>query len=216
MKKHLLPASLALVLLLSACATNQDPSADTAAPAGSTPPTDTVPSDSADSTVSTPADTTPETDPTRNLRKLCFYIGTGTEYMVIDSLSELTAAVSEAVRETAELTLTVRLVSNIESTPEYIALSTEREHLQTLEEVRAWRERLNAYSESYHKKIADDSAALIASLGYERVEFSDLSPFVLITLPPEELTAEHLLALANADTVASVSVMPDAGDPVPE
>ncbi len=157
--------------------------------------------------------------PENKIQKIHFYVDGNVEYATIDSVEELDAATISAkqtmLRQVlpAELgstdnkfSVTVQLDSNINADPTYKKLKEERSSLKTIQDVRNWRMRLVACSDSYHKKVISDSAELLNSISCKDMQVVDYSPFVMVTLDQQDLTSDALLRLANDSAVAHISV----------
>ena len=159
-----------------------------------------------------------ETSISSDLNKLHFYFDVE-EYATIDSLSELNEATEYVTQkaETASLTrnvsanasgdelrLTVGFTSNIKETKQYKDLLAERETLDSMEEVRDFRHRLNSYSKAYHRALVAKNMTSLTSLEYESLDMIEYSPFVVMKTTAEDLDTASLVALASNVEVESI------------
>ena len=145
------------------------------------------------------------------LAKLSFCLDEN-EYRVIDSFSELVQAIRGARDYSAScflehLTLTASIAGgNIGNDEGYLQLMRERETVSTAEEVRAFREKLNEYSKEFHERIFRENVDAFAVIGYSEISHMGYSPYVMLTVPVENMTVDALLALAKSDRIGVISV----------
>lgn len=158
--------------------------------------------------------------------KIHFYVG-DEDYAVIDDMTELKAATNElseissfaaanAARSgtaAEEYQITVQFASDFMETDEYKAFSEERSELDSIEEVREFRSRVNAFSKEYHDALVQKNIASLSVLECEGITTVEYSPFVVATVDPETINAETLVTFAASENIANISI---AENVVPE
>ena len=158
-----------------------------------------------------------ETDNTYN--KLHFYFD-NPDNATIDDMNELIEATSKLTNSNAELAsaqtastrsldevkITVQFESDFMSTSEYKSFAKERDNLDSIEEIRDFRERLNSFSKEYHNIIASENLALLNDLDYNSVEYIEYSPYVIVNVDADKVDASDLLLVAESEDIVSISV----------
>lgn len=151
--------------------------------------------------------------------KIHFYVG-DEDYAVIDDMTELKAATSELSEVSSiaaanaarsgtaaeEYQITVQFASDFMETDEYKAFSEERSELDSIEEVREFRSRVNAFSKEYHEALVQKNIASLSALEGEEINAVDYSPFVVVIVDPATIDADTLVAFAASESIANVSV----------
>ena len=155
-----------------------------------------------------------------HFQKLHFYFDEE-EYATIDSLTELNEAteyIAQKAQATAntrnitttagtdELRLTVCFASNIKETPQYKEFLAEQKTLDSIEEVRDFRHRLNSFSKAYHEELFAQNYSTLTSLEYSDLKMIDYSPFVVMKASATNLDSASLNALASNESVESICV----------
>lgn len=150
--------------------------------------------------------------------KIHFYF-TDPDNATIDDRTELVEAINklgdngialastQATSSNAnEIKITVQFESNYFSTSEYKSFASERENLDSIEEVREFRQRLNSYSKEYHNSLASANIQLLSGLEYNSVEYIDYSPYVIVNIDANKVDVDDLILMAESDSVVSVSL----------
>ncbi len=96
------------------------------------------------------------------------------------------------------------------NTEKYKEFLAERETLESYEEREDFRERLNAYSQSYHEALIEKNIANLSDLNYNSITYVGYSPFVVLNVSKDEVNAENLRSLCNASSVEHISLGYDA------
>ncbi|MBQ7337575.1 MAG: hypothetical protein IJW40_03865 [Clostridia bacterium] len=154
-------------------------------------------------------DTQTVSDPV--LAKLRFYIGSEAHTFINDT-QELAAAVEELRRDagaqaaTKEIQITVTFASDYFSTEEYKEFAHSRTDQETIEDVHAWREQLNAFSKQYHQGIVEENMPLLAALGYHEATPVEYSPYVVLSVYADRLDAQSLYQCASQANVVGIYV----------
>ncbi|MBQ8408843.1 MAG: hypothetical protein IJY39_08270 [Clostridia bacterium] len=145
------------------------------------------------------------------LAKLTFYLGVK-EYESVDRFSTLAEAIGEANAYAASyglecLTLTVVIAGgDIGGDEGYREIMRERENCNTIEEVRAFREKLNSYSKEYHERLFQENISAFSVIEYTEIYHVGYSPWVKLTVPVDKLTEEALLALAESQSIGAITI----------
>lgn len=152
--------------------------------------------------------------------KLHFYFS-NEEHAFIDSSSELQEAVNSIVQNTnvktrsgaptdSEITVTVEFTSDFMSTPAYNDFAKERENIDSIEDLRDFRHRLNEYSKAYHDNLISKNLSSVDLLDYKECEVIEYSPFVTITMDVYDVSAESLHELCEMSNVKNISLSDEA------
>ena len=152
--------------------------------------------------------------------KLHFYFS-NEEHAFIDSSSELQEAVNSIVQNTnvktrsgaptdSEITVTVEFTSDFMSTPAYKDFAKERENIDSIEDLRDFRHRLNEYSKAYHDNLISKNLSSVDLLDYKECEVIGYSPFVTITMDVYDVSAESLHELCEMSNVKNISLSDEA------
>lgn len=130
------------------------------------------------------------------------------EYLYIDDENELDDAVDAMIdyADNEKITLTVEFKSNYEKTPEYQSFLQERESVETVEDLRAFRERMVAFSKTYHESVVEENIGKLSDFDYESVDTIGYSPFARVEIDKDDLTTDNLIDLANDNSVVNVSM----------
>lgn len=158
--------------------------------------------------------------------KIHFYFGDSDD-ATIDDMSELVKATNKLTESGVNLTaaqnssgvaletvkITVQFESDFMSTPEYKAFEKERDEVNTIDEVHEFRERLNSFSKEYHNALVAKNISLLSELDYHSIEHIGYSPFVVVNIEANKVTADTLLLTAESEEIVSISV---AGQEQPE
>jgi len=166
--------------------------------------------------------------------KIHFYFGEDA-YQTIDTFDELTKAVNNTakkVNETAaamsrsgnvseesftnEICVTVEFASDYMQTKEFLAFSEERNHLDSIDEVHEFRSRLNAFSKSYHEKMAKENIKDLSAFSYTKVSPIAYSPFVTMTMPVDNVNVSSLKSVAENTNVLEISLSYQSASYEPE
>ncbi len=147
--------------------------------------------------------------------KLHFYFGNA-KHETIDSYKELSEATSLAVnyisnynltyRTNESVSITVEFKSGFMDTDAYKQFAEERASLNSVEDIRDFRGRLNEFSRLYHTKIVESNTGHLSKISYTNIDHIDYSPFVVLTTSVQELSADSLVSLARYDDVMNISV----------
>ena len=124
--------------------------------------------------------------------------------IAMDAESALTDEEDSASAEA--LCITVQFDSDYFKTDEFIAFSEERDSVRSMEDVRDFRRRLNAYSKEYHAELVRQKLPLASGLDYYKAEIVGYAPFANFSVLPEDLTAEALLNVACSEDVLNISL----------
>lgn len=141
-------------------------------------------------------------------KKIHFYLG-DSEEATIDDADELAKATSKLQQRSdnlKEVQVTVQFESDFMNTDEYKAFAKERETLNSIEEVRDFRVRLNSYSKEYHAALATKGTALLGKMEYNSITPIEYSPFVVMKMDTAKVTASNLASVAEYKNVVSISV----------
>ena len=88
----------------------------------------------------------------------------------------------------------------------YKAFAKERETLDSIEEIRDFRARLNSYSKEYHAILATKGSTLLSKMEYNSITPVEYSPFVVMNMDTASVTASCLVSVAEYKNVVSISV----------
>lgn len=141
-------------------------------------------------------------------KKIHFYLG-DSEEATIDDANELATATSKLQQRSAnlkEVQVTVQFESDFMNTDKYKAFAKERESLDSIEEVRNFRQRLNSYSKEYHTALVTKGSALLSKMEYNSIEPIGYSPFVVMKMDTARVTANSLVYMAESKNVVSICV----------
>jgi len=92
------------------------------------------------------------------------------------------------------------------STEKYRNFASERENLNSTQDVLEFRQRLNNYSEEYHSNIIQKNIASLSVLDYTAIKEVKYSPFVTAIVDAKNLTVESLEALCESNCIENISV----------
>ena len=152
--------------------------------------------------------------------KLHFYFN-NEEHTIIDSSSELQEAVNCIVQNTnvktrsgtqndSEITVTVEFASDFINTPAYKDFAKERESIDSIEDLRDFRHRLNEYSKAYHNDLISKNLSSVDLLDYEECEAIGYSPFVTLTMDVYDVSVDALQELCEMSNVKNISLRDEA------
>jgi len=145
--------------------------------------------------------------------KLHFYLG-DEAFQNIEDRAEMDAAFAELKKlgedtieitgEPLEITVMMVLTGDFTDTAEYKEMAKQRETLESPEEVRAWREELNAASYAYHSALLEKHMALLPGIGESSWEASGYSPDVRIRMDADAVDKGDFLKLISSDAVINI------------
>lgn len=134
------------------------------------------------------------------------------DYTYIDDNSELNSAIQkmdsyyEDCADDEPITMTVEFKSDFANTDEFINFSKERETVETIDELRNFRERLATFSKEYHRNETLSNLEKLNRLDFDSIELIDYSPFVKLEIDKNNVTTENLINLAADDGIVNVSL----------
>ena len=149
-------------------------------------------------------------------QKLHFYVVDG--YETIEDKQHLITAVNNLVEDYGfseenrtrnsenTINVTVSFVSDFFETSEYIDFEKSRANCKSMAEVRALREQHNAFSKIYHEELINSHVDVLSVLEYTDIEYVDYSPYVILEMDVNNLTAESLETLCEYSYVESISL----------
>lgn len=155
-----------------------------------------------------------------NYNKLHFYFGEQ-EHTTIDNEEELFEATNNLISKNEisrsavntntivnsdEIEITIQFASDFTQTEKYIEFLKERETLKSIEDVRDFRRRLNAYSKEYHEALATKNAKYISDFACSSSYNIAYSPFTVMKVDSKNINAEELLKLCNLDNIKHISL----------
>lgn len=148
--------------------------------------------------------------------KIHFYFN-NEDHTVIDSPAELQEAVSEITSSAntrtrsgeptnSEIEVTVEFASDFMETDAYRSFSQERVNIDSIEELRDFRQRLNAYSKTYHNELIAKNIDSLDGLDYSEYEAIGYSPFVVLKMDVFDVSTLALCELSEMETVEHISL----------
>lgn len=152
--------------------------------------------------------------------KLHFYVDADEQHHTIDNYDELKCAVDGiSIKDTSIvlcdnsdnntndcLEVTVEFASDFMQTEQYLEFSAERQNLNSMEEVREFRKKLNSYSKIYHENLINQNVHTLQDMEYVEMTTIQYSPFVVLTMEPEQLDTDVFTELCYRDNVKHISV----------
>lgn len=148
--------------------------------------------------------------------KIHFYFN-NEDHTVIDSSAELQEAVSDITSSAkirgrsgeptnSEIDVTVEFASDFMETDAYRSFSQERANIDSIEELRDFRQRLNAYSKTYHNELIAKNIDSLDGLEYSECEAIGYSPFVTLKMDIGDISTSALCELSEMETVEHISL----------
>ncbi len=102
--------------------------------------------------------------------------------------------------------MTIQFQSGFMQTEEYLSFSRERSTLDSIEEVRDFRSRLNSFSKTYHSNLIEQNLNTIDDVEYDSINVIDYSPFVLLSIDVATIDVVTLEYLCQCDNIESISL----------
>ena len=108
-----------------------------------------------------------------------------------------------------EIKITVQFESDFMDTAKFKSFAAERETLDSIEEIRNFRQRLNSYSKEYHNAIMADNIDQLSKFEYNSLECMAYSPYATVSIDANKISADSLTIVAESEDVVSISVAPE-------
>ena len=108
-----------------------------------------------------------------------------------------------------EIKITVQFESDFMDTAKFKSFAAERETLDSIEEIRNFRQRLNSYSKEYHNAIMVDNIDQLSEFEYNSLECLAYSPYATVSIDANKISADSLAIVAESEDVVSISVAPE-------
>jgi len=148
--------------------------------------------------------------------KIHFYFN-NEDHTIIDSPAELQEAVSDITSSAhirarngeptnTEIMTTVEFASDFMETDAYRSFSQERASIDSIEELRSFRQRLNAYSKTYHDELIEKNMDSLDGLEYSKYEAIGYSPFVVLKMDVFDVSTSALGELSEMENVKHISL----------
>lgn len=148
--------------------------------------------------------------------KIHFYFN-NEDHTIIDSSAELQEAVSSITSNAntmarsgeptnSEIDVSVEFASDFMETDAYRSFSQERASIDSIEELRSFRQRLNAYSKTYHNELISENMASLDGLEYSECDAIGYSPFVILKMEIGDISTSALYELSEMENVTNISL----------
>ena len=158
--------------------------------------------------------------------KIHFYTG-DEEYTVIDgedelieaknhldSISYMASEQSNSLHGNAksdtdtdmDLYMTVQFVSDFTETETYRNLANQREHIDSVQEVREFRKRLNAFSKEYHYEVVNCNLEILEIIDYDSLTIVPYSPFVVMEISSLNIEIDDFTYMMENSSIEHISI----------
>ncbi len=163
-------------------------------------------------------------DDDNTFHKIHFYIGNveneksstyinSNSFSYINNGDELKSALKNMeeyyklyVKDTESILITVEFNSDYWNTKEFLAFSAEKENIDSVEDLRNFRKKLNAFSKKYHREENEKNIKILSSFEYENIQIVEYAPFVVMEMGECDIDYENIVDLSENNNVANISI----------
>lgn len=155
------------------------------------------------------------------MSKIHVYLG-DEDYATIDSAEELEESIeyvnslgsaaqtysanARSATNDEKLQLTVQFASDLSRDTAYLSLLSERNSLETMDDVRAWRGRLNEYTKEYHENLIEENIFSLPDCDGQSYTHIQYSPFVVMGIDSDDINYTDIVSLAQQSFTENIVI----------